>query len=94
MQSDNALTNEKLTKKFSSLFDLVAHAIKIARYTVKTGREPKVRSGIKNPAYLTLKEIEEGKDHDVFTQKLPVKTEYRSERSGDYTKQVMMSEGE
>lgn len=62
MQPNHQLTNEKLAKKFSSLFDLVAHAIRRARFLVKTGQESKIRSSIKNPAFLTLREIEEGKD--------------------------------
>ena len=62
VQLNHQLTNEKLSKKFSSLFDLVAHAIRRARFIVKTGQESKIRSSIKNPAFLTLKELEEGKD--------------------------------
>ncbi len=66
MQPNGDLTNEKLANKYSSMFDLVAHAIKIARYTVKSGRDPVVRSAIRNPAFITLKEIEEGKDQAVI----------------------------
>ncbi len=62
VQQNHQLTNEKLAKKFTSLFDLVAYAIRRARFLVKTGHESKIRSNIKNPAFLTLREIEEGKD--------------------------------
>jgi len=66
VQPNYQLTNEKLAKKFNSLFDLVAHAIRRGRFLVKTGQESKIRSSIKNPAFLTLREIEEGKDIGVL----------------------------
>ena len=38
---------------------------------MKTGHDSKVRSPIKNPAYLTLREIEEGKDVGVMLVETP-----------------------
>lgn len=68
MQMNHSLTNEKLKVKFSSLFDLVAHAIRRARFLVKTGNDSKIKSQIRNPAFLTLREIEDGKDTEALIQ--------------------------
>jgi hypothetical protein len=56
------LTNEDMTKKFKSNFDLVNYAIKLAENMIKTGRDARVKSEIQNRAMLILEEIQEGKD--------------------------------
>ena len=56
------LTNEKMTKKFKSSFDLVNYAIKLAENMIKTGRDTRVKSEVQNRAMLILQEIHEGKD--------------------------------
>lgn len=59
----NALTIEKLTKKFQSPFDLVNYAISLAENIVKTGRNSQVSTTVQNPAYWVLLEIYEGRDY-------------------------------
>lgn len=56
------LTNENVTKKFKSGFDLVNYAIRLAENMIKTGRDARVKSEIQNRAMLILEEIHEGKD--------------------------------
>lgn len=62
MDVKDLLTNEKLTKRFSSLFDLVNYSISIAEDLVKSGRDPRVRTEIQNPMYCALLEILNDKD--------------------------------
>lgn len=57
------LTNEDMTKKFKSSFELVNYAIKLADNMIKTGRDARVKSDVQNRAMLILEEIHEGKDH-------------------------------
>lgn len=57
------LTNEDVTKKFKSGFDLVNYAIRLAENMIRTGRDARVKSEIQNRAMLILEEIHEGKDH-------------------------------
>lgn len=56
------LTNEGVTGKFKSSFDLVNYAIRLAENMIKTGRDARVKSEIQNRALLILEEIHEGKD--------------------------------
>ena len=56
------LTNEEVTKKFKSSFDLVNYAIQLAENMIHTGRDARVKSDVQNRAMLILEEIEEGKD--------------------------------
>lgn len=57
------LTNEKLVAdRFDSLFDLVNHAIGVAKDKIKSGRDTHIKTDIRNTAYQILREIEEGKD--------------------------------
>lgn len=56
-------TNEALSKKFKSNFELVNYAIELAENMIKTGRDARVKSEIQNKAMLILEEISEGKDH-------------------------------
>lgn len=56
------LTNEEITKKFKSSFELVNYAIQLAENMIKTGRDARVKSDVQNRAMLILEEIHEGKD--------------------------------
>jgi DNA-directed RNA polymerase subunit omega len=56
------LTNEEMTAKFKSSFELVNYAIKLAENMIKTGRNTRVKSDVQNRAMLILEEIHEGKD--------------------------------
>lgn len=56
------LTNEALTKKFRSSFELVNYAIKLAENMIKTGRDSRVESEVQSRAMLILEEIAAGKD--------------------------------
>lgn len=62
MEKHEKLTNEKLKEKFSSQFDLVNYAIRIAEDMIITGREPRVNTEELNRAYQVLLEISQGKD--------------------------------
>lgn len=62
MDKKTTFTNEKLSKKFKSNFELVSYAIELAENMIKTGRDARVKSDIQNRAMLILEEISEGKD--------------------------------
>lgn len=62
MENKPRLTNEDLTKKFKSNFDLVRYAIELAENMIKSGRDARVRSETQNRAMLVLEEIMAGKD--------------------------------
>jgi len=55
-------TNEEITKKFKSRFELVNYAIKLAENMIMTGRKSRVDENEQNPAMCVIKEIAEGKD--------------------------------
>jgi hypothetical protein len=57
------LTNEKLSRRFKSQFELVNYAIKLAENMIKTGRDPRIKTDIKNRAYQILQEITAGVDY-------------------------------
>lgn len=59
---DKNFTNEKLSKKFKSNFELVNYAISLAENMIQSGRDPRVKSHLQNRAMLILDEILEGKD--------------------------------
>lgn len=59
-KKDN-FTNEKLSRKFVSQFDLVNYAIRLAENMIKTGRDPRVKTGNRNRANQILAEIEQDK---------------------------------
>lgn len=61
VQREN-LTNEKLKNKFPSQFELVGYAIELATNMVHSGRGPRVKTTIENPAVVVLEEINQGKD--------------------------------
>lgn len=61
MERHESLTNEKLSKKFVSQFDLVNFAIHVAKDMIKSGRETRARKDIQNRAQQILEEIEEDK---------------------------------
>lgn len=56
------LTNEKLKQKFSSQFDLVNYAIKLAENMIASGRAPRVATENQNIALQIMMELSEGKD--------------------------------
>lgn len=60
-KKDN-FTNEKLSKKFVSQFDLVNYAIRLAENMIKTGRDPRVNIGNQNRSMQILAEIAQDKD--------------------------------
>lgn len=56
------LTNEKIAKKFTSQFELVNYAIKLAENMIVTGRDPRVRTNTQNRSLQVLCEILNNKD--------------------------------
>lgn len=58
----DTFTNEKLSKKFVSQFDLVNYAIRLAENMIRTGRDPRVKIESKNRAMQILAEINENED--------------------------------
>lgn len=58
----DCFTNEKLSKKFVSQFDLVNYAIRLAENMIKTGRDPRVNIGNQNRSMQILAEISQDKD--------------------------------
>ncbi len=61
MERHENLTNEALSKKFVSQFDLVNFAIHVAKDMIKSGRETRARKEIQNRAQQILEEITEDK---------------------------------
>lgn len=59
---DESLTNELLSKRFTSQFDLVRHAIKLAEYKVRAGKD-QTYPQLENIASEVLEDIAEGVDH-------------------------------
>jgi DNA-directed RNA polymerase subunit omega len=57
-----SLTNEKIRTKFTSQFELVSYAIKLAENMIKTGRGSRVKTDSQNRALQILAEIASGKD--------------------------------
>jgi DNA-directed RNA polymerase subunit omega len=60
-KKDN-FTNEKLSKKFVSQFDLVNYAIRLAENMIRTGRDPRVKTEFQNRSMQILAEIAQDKD--------------------------------
>ncbi len=56
MQKKKKLTNEDLTKLFDNPFDLVNHAIDVAKHLVQSGHEL-TEVGDKNSATIILKKV-------------------------------------
>lgn len=56
------MTNEKITKKFVSQFDLVNYAIRLAENMIQSGRDSRVRVDCLNRPLQILGEIALGKD--------------------------------
>jgi len=56
------LTNEKIRKKFTSQFELVNYAIKLAENMIHTGRDPRVKIDSHNRSLQVLTEILSDKD--------------------------------
>ena len=62
MEKKDNFTNEKLSKKFVSQFDLVNYAIRLAENMIKTGRDPRVKTESQNRSLQILAEIAQDKD--------------------------------
>lgn len=64
MEFKDRLTNEDLRKKFKSQsqFDLVRYAIELAENMIASGREPRMKTDVKNRAMQILEEISTGQD--------------------------------
>jgi len=56
------LTNEHVSKRFSSSFQLVTYAIKLAKNMIQTGRSCRTHTIIQNKAFQILLEIGDGTD--------------------------------
>lgn len=61
--SERHYTNEDLSKKFKSNFELVTYAISLAKGMIESGRDSRVSAESQNYASLILEEIRTGKDH-------------------------------
>lgn len=64
METKENLTNEAISKRFDSQFDLVNYAIGVAQDMIHAGRGPRVKTQTENPALQVLAEINAGKDYD------------------------------
>lgn len=73
MESKDQLTNEKIRKKFTSQFELVNYAIKLAENMIHTGRDPRVKIDSQNRSLQVLSEIL--CDKDRFDEIVSVETE-------------------
>lgn len=63
MYLKDSLTNESLSKRMPSSYELVNYAIRLAKNMVEVERDARVSTpGIINSAYLILEEISHGKD--------------------------------
>lgn len=58
----NELTTEDLKKKFTSQFELVNYAIRLAENMIKSGRGPRMKTDIQNRSLQILEEIATGRD--------------------------------
>lgn len=62
MERKQELTTEDLKKKFTSQFELVNYAIRLAENMIKSGRGPRMKTEIQNRSLQILEEISSGKD--------------------------------
>jgi hypothetical protein len=62
MDYKEQLTNEKISKRFISQFELVNYAIKLAENMIDTGRDPRVKVDTQNRSLQILCEILSNKD--------------------------------
>lgn len=85
----NQFTNEELSKKFKSNFDLVNYAIALAENMIKSGRETRVKSDTQNRAMLILDEISEGKDQFDEIKEAGLRT---SQSAADLQQQLALEE--
>lgn len=56
------ITNEKISKRFASQFELVNYAIKLAENMIYTGRDPRVKTDSQNRSLQVVSEISCNKD--------------------------------
>src|SRR5215216_2982107 len=85
------LTNESMTNKFKSNFDLVNYAIKLAENMIRTGRDTRVKSEVQNRAMLILEEIHEGKDQ-LDDIKVSVSSSSETDLEGTLSQSVVYEE--
>jgi hypothetical protein len=62
MEKQHSLTNEKLSHKFKSQFEMVNYSISLVKNMVNSGRPPRIRMETQNPAIICVEEISQGKD--------------------------------
>ncbi len=92
MDVKDLLTNEKLTKRFKSLFELVNYSIRIAEQMIKSGRDPRVKTDIQNPMYRVLLEVLNDRDQAVSFEQIQsdreqaraTRTEHNRERESRF----------
>ncbi|MBJ7448961.1 MAG: hypothetical protein JHC93_01220 [Parachlamydiales bacterium] len=60
--SKEFLTSEQISRRFNSSFDLVKHAVRLAKNMIRSGRGTRVQTTIQNRAYQILLEIADNKD--------------------------------
>ncbi len=92
------LTNELMRKKFSSQFELVNYAIKLAANMIHTGREEaRVKIDSQNRAMQILSEILNGKDRfDEIIIEVAAPATYRTSNRGsneEFEEKETFSEG-
>src|SRR5271156_4038182 len=62
MEFKKFLTNEKISKKFTSQFELVNYAIRLAENMILSGRDARVKTDSQNHALQVIAEINCNKD--------------------------------
>lgn len=62
MDHKEQLTNEKISKRFVSQFELVNYAIKLAENMIDSGRDARVKMDTQNRSLLVVSEILHNKD--------------------------------
>lgn len=90
MDLKDYITNEKVSKKFSSQFELVNYAIKLAANMIETGRDSRVKTDSQNRANQILCEILNNKDKfdEVIIYESPSEDRYSKYEDSAPTKNV------
>lgn len=90
MEKKESLTNEELSKRFKSQFDLVNYAIRLAENMIRTGRAARAEMESQNRTLQILGEIKLGKDHldeiIIVEEREPSKEEKFARREDRETK--------
>ena len=74
MDLKDYLTNEKISKKFKSQFELVSYAIRLAENMIRTGRDCRIKTDVQNRSMQVLSEILNNKDR--FDEIIEEKAKY------------------